>query len=157
MRWGYCSLTVPLRLPGISPRSTVLCSENDAVGPCGKWLTVRPVGVPRCSWRSTISVSPALCDDRTRSGRMRLPRLSRTEVGRSSRISFEKVANRLEGSREVVTPALRSGRDSSYWKSFRRDSSWAMEGSMGRPAARALRSFARFSLVSASLRTRAWR
>ena len=124
-----------------------------------------------------MSVSPALVDDRTRSGRIRFPRLSRTAVGRRSRISFENVDSRLEGSRDVVTStrgswtperwysssrsaislALRSGRDSSYWKSFLRASSFATEGSTGRPEAMAFRSFARFSLVSASLRTRAWR
>ena len=35
-RCGYCSLTVPLKLPGISPRNTTLWSEKEAVGPWGK-------------------------------------------------------------------------------------------------------------------------
>lgn len=61
------------------------------------------VGVPRCSCNNTTSDKPLLLQDRTSSGRMVLPRLSRMAVGISSRISFEKAASLLEGDREVVT------------------------------------------------------
>lgn len=65
---------------------------------------VMAVGVPRCSWRMTTSDKPALLQDRTSSGRTRLPRFSRIAVGIiSKRISLEKAASLLEGDREVVT------------------------------------------------------
>lgn len=50
-----------------------------------------------------MSERPDACADCTRFGRMRFPRLSRMAVGSSNRISFAKEANRVEGSREVVT------------------------------------------------------
>lgn len=47
MRWGYASDIVPLR--GMSCMRTTLWRLNETVGPLGRWLTVRPVGLPRCS------------------------------------------------------------------------------------------------------------
>jgi hypothetical protein len=158
-------------LPGISCRKTTLCSEKEMVGPCGKWEMVIAVGVPRCSWRRIRSDKPADFADWTRSGMICFPRLSRTAVGKSNLISLAKDESLEEGSLEVVTSTrgstmpdscaysssrsscsfvVRSPADSSYWKSFLRDLSFAMAGSSGLPEARAALSFARFSLISAS-------
>lgn len=103
IRWGYDSLTVPLLVLGISCRRKTLCRENEAVGPCGKWDTVRAVGTPRCSWRRIKSVrADALALD-TRFGRTSVPRLRRMAVGSKSRTSLAKAESRVEGDLDVVT------------------------------------------------------
>lgn len=50
-----------------------------------------------------MSLRPLDWQDLTRSGKMRFPRLSRTDVGSNSLISLEKAESLLDGSREVVT------------------------------------------------------
>ena len=61
------------------------------------------VGTPRCSCRSIRSVSEEAFALDTKFGRMSVPRLRRMDVGSSSRTSFAKADNRVEGEREVVT------------------------------------------------------
>ncbi len=108
IRCGYDSLTVPLLVLGISCRRKTLCSENEAVGPCGKCDIVRAVGIPRCSWRRIKSVRAEALALETRLGRISVPRLRRMEVGSNSRISLAKAESRVEGDLDVVTSGLGS-------------------------------------------------
>jgi hypothetical protein len=41
----------------MSWRMTTLLRPKYAVGPWGRWHTIRPSGSPRCSWRMTRSVT----------------------------------------------------------------------------------------------------
>lgn len=68
------------------------------MGPCGKCDTVRAVGVPLCSCKRTMSLSPPAFALSTRMGRIMLPRFRRIDVGSNKRISFAKVPSLLEGS-----------------------------------------------------------
>ena len=81
---------------------------------------VRAVGVPLCSWRRHTSESPAACEDRTISGRMRFPRFSLIDVGSSNLISLEKALSLLEGSRAVETRTLGSTMPERAWYSSSR-------------------------------------
>lgn len=106
-----------------------------------------------------------------RFGRIKLPRLSLMEVGRRSRISFEKADSLADGLLDVVTSGLGSAkpesieysssmpccavavsgsRDSSYLKSFFKDLSFATTGSSGLPLARDFFKRDRFSAIDAS-------
>ena len=162
----------------MSWRSMTLCSENDAVGPCGRCETVNAVGVPRCSCRMTMSDRPDEFADDTNIGRTAFPRFSRIAVGSSRRISLAKDDSRAEGSLDVLTntrgsttplrcayssssssssSAVRSALDSSNRKSRRKALSLAISGANGLPLARDALSFARFCAVSASFNVRARR
>lgn len=79
-----------------------LSREKTAVGPCGKCEISNLVGVPRCSCSSTISVRPLVSAERTMSGGVMVPRLSRFPVGNRRRISFENVRSFVEASIDVV-------------------------------------------------------
>lgn len=74
------------------------CNEKLAVGPWGKCDTVKAVGVPLCSWRSTMSLSPPDLALSTRFGRTIFPRFNRIDVGSSNLISLANVPNLLDGS-----------------------------------------------------------
>lgn len=87
----------------MSWRRTTLLRENDTVGPWGKCETVKAVGVPRCSCKRIMSVKPLFSAEDTSSPKTVFPRFRRIEPGSNSRISFEKAANRVDGSRDVVT------------------------------------------------------
>ena len=108
IRCGYDSLTVPLLVLGISCRRKTLCSENEAVGPCGRWDIVRAVGTPRCSWRRIKSVRAEALALETRFGRTRVPRLRRMAVGSKRRTSLANAERRVEGDLDVVTRGLGS-------------------------------------------------
>ena len=61
------------------------------------------VGTPRCSCKSSRSVSEEAFALETRFGRMRVPRLRRMDVGSRRRTSLAKADKRVEGDRDVVT------------------------------------------------------
>lgn len=129
------------------------------------------VGVPLCSCRRMMSESPAALALESRFGRIIFPRLSLIEVGRSSRISLEKVDNLVDGFLDVVTRGLGSVRpdnmeysssmlscavtiseskDLSFLRSLLKAASLAMDGSSGLPLASDFFSRARFSAIEAS-------
>lgn len=173
MRCGYDSETVPRDGEGRSCRRRTLCREKEAVGPWGRWDIVRAVGVPRCSWSRSKSVSAAELALVTSEGRTRVPRFRRIEVGSRSRISLAKAASRVEGEREVVTRGRGSviperwlysssrsgvvGRASSYRCEVKRAVSLASEGARGFPLEREAARAARLEAVSAERRVRARR
>ena len=99
---------MPLLALGRSCRRETLCSENDAVGPCGKCETVIAVGTPRCSCSKIRSVNAEAFALLTRFGNTSVPLFNRILVGSNSRTSFANALSLVDGDLDVVTSGLGS-------------------------------------------------
>ena len=107
IKWGYASL-IGAALSFKSCLNTTFEIPKYAVGPYGKWETIKPSGSPLVSCKIMISVKLLACDILTRSFKTYPPRLILIEFGVIIFISFWNWTSLWLGSLEVVIKILGS-------------------------------------------------